>query len=891
MKTKIEKLIKSQIEIKIIFIAVAVLFIWFLAAPIILLLLKSFQSTGGDFWVHYVDVFTEDGFWTAVGNSFKSAGLSAIITTVLAFVLAYSVHYTNLPGPLKKLIHGGAVLPMLLPTITYGFAIIYSFGKQGLITRLTGHQLFDIYGFAGLLLGYVIYTLPVSFLLIHNTMGYIDKKFMVVSRIMGDRGIKTFWITIIRPLLGTLAASFVQCFFLAFTDFGIPASVGGQYEVVASVLYDEMLGSLPNFNNGAVVAMVMLVPSVVSILLLHFLERYNVRYNKISLVENFKNRGRDIACGICSALVLVMIVIIFAVVFIVPFVSEWPYRMTFTLDHVRDVFSDHVLAGVFRNSLLVAALTAVIGSIVAYGSALVTARSKISSKCKSVIESIALVTNTIPGMVIGIAFLLMFSGTSLQNTFALIIICNVVHYFSTPYLMMKNSLEKMNASWETTAMLMGDNWMKTIFRIVTPNALPTILEVFSYYFVNAMVTVSAVIFIAGARTMVITTKIKELQHFAKFNEIFVLSLCILFTNIAAKLLFQAVAAWRRSTARKTAEPGRTGRRMAKAAAVCVALLLVAGTGYVVAGSGKDGSNHTDQVIIYSNADDEAVEAMKNALDDNGYEGQYILQTFGTSELGGKLLAEGTDIEADLVTMSSFYLDSAQETNEMFKEITFDAPTLEETPSFYRPITSQEGALIYNTEALEAAGLPVPESIADLADPVYKDQISVTDIKSSSTAWLLIQALVSEYGEDGAADVLSGIYENAGPHIEDSGSGPIKKVRSGEVAVGFGLRHQAVADKAEGLPIDYVDPTEGNFSLTESVAVIDKGENSNELAMEMAECIIKNGREELQKTYPNALYEGETTDPANQSAYPKKFPEALTAELLEKHQEISESCMP
>lgn len=38
---------------------------------------------------------------------------------------------------------------MFLPTITYGFAIIYSFGKQGLLTRLLGRQFFDIYGFAG----------------------------------------------------------------------------------------------------------------------------------------------------------------------------------------------------------------------------------------------------------------------------------------------------------------------------------------------------------------------------------------------------------------------------------------------------------------------------------------------------------------------------------------------------------------------------------------------------------------------------------------------------------------------------------------------------------------------------------------------------------------------
>lgn len=78
-------------------------------------------------------------------------------------------------------------------------------------------------------------------------------------------------------------------------------------------------------------------------------------------------------------------------------------------------------------------------------------------------------------------------------------------------------------------------------RIVTPNALPSLIEVFSYYFINAMVTVSAVIFLAGARTMVITTKIKELQHFAKFNEIFVLSLLILFTNLIAKLMFQFLA--------------------------------------------------------------------------------------------------------------------------------------------------------------------------------------------------------------------------------------------------------------------------------------------------------------------------------------------------------------
>nr|WP_287449570.1 extracellular solute-binding protein [Sellimonas sp.] len=305
-----------------------------------------------------------------------------------------------------------------------------------------------------------------------------------------------------------------------------------------------------------------------------------------------------------------------------------------------------------------------------------------------------------------------------------------------------------------------------------------------------------------------------------------------------------------------------------------------------AGGNAAAGNSDDKVIIYSNADEEAVDAMKKTLDENGYENEYVFQTFGTSELGGKLIAEGKNLEADMVTMSSFYLDSAQEQNEMFKDLTFDYSVLSEndSSSFYAPITKQEGAIIVNTELLKENGLDTPTCIKDLADPQYKDMLSVTDVKASSTAWLLIQAIISEYGEDGAKEVLKGIYENAGDNIEDSGSAPLKKVRAGEVAVGFGLRHQAVADKEEGLPIDYVDPAEGNFSLTESVAVLDKEDSKKaDKAMEMAQCIIENGRTELQKTYPLAIYEGEE-NASNQSAYPKVYPEKLTADLLEKRHE-------
>ncbi|BFL21022.1 extracellular solute-binding protein [Mediterraneibacter gnavus] len=562
-------------ELKIIFMVTGALFALFLVYPTVRLLLKSILSENGMTMEFYHSVLTQKGFLKALENSFLIAGVSALLTTGLAFFLAYTIHYTNINAKFKKGSEKAAVLPMFLPTLTYGFAIIYSFGKQGFLTKLFGRQLFDIYGFNGLLIGYIIYTLPVSFLLIHNTMGYIDKKFMIVSRIMGDNRVSTFMMTIFRPLAGTLMASFIQSFFLCFTDFGIPASVGGKFEVIASVLYSQMLGSVPDFHKGSVVAVMMLLPSIVSIALLRYLEKYNVRYQKISVMELPKNRGRDWLCGIGSGLIILGVLSIFAVIFIVPFVQDWPYQTGFSMEHFRAVFQDAGLMGVYKNSLYVALLTAVFGTLAAYGSALITA--------------------------------------------------------------------------------------------------------------------------------------------------------------------------------------------------------------------------------------------------------------------------------------------------------------------------QEGTLIVNTEQMEAENLDMPKSIKDLANPEYKGKIAVTDITSSSTAWLLIQGLISEYGEEEAKEILTDIYANAGDHLEESGSGPLKLVRAGEVAIGFGLRQQAVADKEKGLPVDYIDPEEGNFTLTESVAVVNKSEEKNAKAMEMAECIIKNGREELLKSYPIPLYEGESVPETEKSGNPKTFPEKLTVDLLKKHQELSESC--
>jgi len=307
--------------------------------------------------------------------------------------------------------------------------------------------------------------------------------------------------------------------------------------------------------------------------------------------------------------------------------------------------------------------------------------------------------------------------------------------------------------------------------------------------------------------------------------------------------------------------------------------------FALAGCGSGTSGEAKKVVIYTNGDEEAVAAMEASLNNAGYDGQYIMQSMGTSELGGKLMAEGSDIEADLVTMSSYFIESSQKKHSMFKDLTFETGAIDSYPAYYTPILANTGAIFVNTEVLKEKGLPMPSSITELTKPEYNGLVSIPNIMDSSTGWLLVQAIISQYGQEAGQQVLHDLIANVGPHLESSGSGPIKKVQAGEAAAGFGLRHQAVAAKASGAPIDYIDPMEGNFSLTESIAVVNKENGNTELAMKMAETIIKDARKDLIVNYPVALYEGETVDEANKPAHAMTFEKPLTVELLEEHQQF------
>lgn len=252
--SKYKKRIKNA-ELWAILVLVCLLFLIFLGIPVIRLFAKSFWTGTSVTAEYYTSVLTQQNFLRVLGNSFAVSAAAAVASVVIAFVMAYAIHHTNLPGWSKRLLQAMATLPMFLPTITYGFAIIYSFGKQGLLTKLFDRQIYNIYGFGGLLVGYVIYTIPVAFLLIHNTMGYIDKKTLIVSK------------TILRVVTPNAASSLIEVFSYYFISAMVTISAlvfiaGARTMVLMTKI--KQLQYINKYNEVFVLSLLILVTNLVA---------------------------------------------------------------------------------------------------------------------------------------------------------------------------------------------------------------------------------------------------------------------------------------------------------------------------------------------------------------------------------------------------------------------------------------------------------------------------------------------------------------------------------------------------------------------------------------------------------------------------------------------------
>lgn len=469
----------------------------------------------------------------ALWNSCKVTFASSLISTCAAFFFAYVVEL-KMKRRRKRLFRFLAILPMLVPSITHGIVIVYLFGKMGIVTRLLGVQL-PIYGPLGIMMGSFFYAFPLAFLVFSQAFVNLDGRLFESAQVLGVTPARRFFDIILPIMKYSVFSAFSVCFTLIFTDYGIPLSVGGTYPIIPLLFYKNVVGLL-DFSKGAIYSTLILIPAVI----VYLLDIFYFGKHQVSSAPN----SRRVALGkihpvqaVFFALLTIVVLIPILIILVTPFIRSWPYDVTLTLEHFSRIIHVGALGRLIGNSVLMALLTGLIGTLIAFVAGYMYVRDQNGIKpMKKLTHGLYLISLAIPGLALGLAFALFFKGTPLYGTLWIMIIVNVMHFFGSPYMMVVSHFKLLNPNLEAICRTLGGKWYHVIFDVIVPNSKKMLLDVFVYFFTNTMITISAISLLYSSKTMTLALQITAYNDQGTWESAVAVSLVILLINVLMKFL-------------------------------------------------------------------------------------------------------------------------------------------------------------------------------------------------------------------------------------------------------------------------------------------------------------------------------------------------------------------
>lgn len=508
------------------FRALKYLLLIYLLGTVVLPIGVLFATIRGE---HVMQVLTSAQFLPMLKNSLITTVLSTAVSVTLSFALAWMLNRSNIR--LKSVFVVLFTVPMLIPSISHGQGLVLLFGDNGIITNLFGWNI-GLYGYKGIVMGSVLYSFPVAFLMFHDSFQYEDYTVYEAAGVLGLSQWKQFQ-TITLPSMGrTIVSAVLAVFTMVFTDYGVPLMTGGTAMTLPVFMYREVIGMM-NFSGGAVVGVVLLMPAVAAFLM--DLRGSGSHSSSSTVTKAYRigeNKRRDGVVYGVFAMVLLMLCLPIAAFVLLSFVKQYPIDLSFSLETVRRLLSGG-MGMYFVNSMAVALLTALMGTCLSYFSAYITARCG-GSVPNKLLHFISMLSLAIPGIVLGLSFVLTFKGLPIYTTIFILVVVNIVHFFSSPYLLAYNSLSKFNSNLEDVADSLGISRMKMLLDVYIPCTRATIVEMYSYYFVNSMITISAVSFLVNFRTMPLSLLIPQLESQSFLEGTALVSLMILMINLTEK---------------------------------------------------------------------------------------------------------------------------------------------------------------------------------------------------------------------------------------------------------------------------------------------------------------------------------------------------------------------
>ncbi|WP_282604367.1 putative 2-aminoethylphosphonate ABC transporter permease subunit [Pelagibius sp. Alg239-R121] len=542
---------RGGIAIAGIFLIVAVIL------PLYAMLSKSFEDKDGAFvgLTNYATYFDTPSLSYSISNSLTVSIVATVIVISLAFAYAYAITRTCMP--FKGFFRLVALVPILAPSLLPGISFIYMFGKKGFMRDLLLGE--PIYGFIGIVLGSSFWTFPHALLIMITALSLSDARLYEAAEALRASRLRTFFtVTLPGAKYGVISAIFVV-FTLVITDFGVPKVIGGQYSVLATDIYKQVIGQ-QNFQMGAVVSVMLLIPAVLAFGVDRLVQRRQVALLSARAVpyEPKPARGRDIGALVFCTVMAGMLLLVLGVAAYASLVKFWPYNLELGLTHYNFEIMDGGGWGAWFNSMKLAALTALIGTTMIFTVAYLVEKGQGARFGRVVIQAMAMVPLAVPGMVLGLAYIFFFNNPSnplngIYATLAILVLSTVAHFYTVAHLTAVTALKQIDGEFESVSSSLKVPFWITFRRVTVPVCQPALFSMAVYLFMNAMTTVSAVVFLYSPDTNLASVAVMNMDDAGDIAPAAAMAMMIVYTNLTVVLIYGVVSrvvekrtqAWRR----------------------------------------------------------------------------------------------------------------------------------------------------------------------------------------------------------------------------------------------------------------------------------------------------------------------------------------------------------
>ena len=528
----------------------------FLFAPLFMILVKSVQDKDGAFvgLLQFQQYFETPALRQSIGNTLMVAAIVTGITVPLAFLYAYALTRSCMPwrGFFRVL----ALTPILAPSLLSAISFIQWFGTQGLLKGLLGGA--SIYGPLGIVMSSVYATFPHALMIVLTALLLADGRLYEAAESLRAPTLRRFFpITMPGAKYGLVSAAMVV-FSYTVSDFGIPKVIGGNFNVLALDIFKQVIGQ-QNFNKGAVVSLILLAPVFVAFIVDWIMQG--------RLQSQFSSRAVPYAprpspwfdgamLAFCTIVVLLLLAVLGMAIY-TSFIKLWPYDKSFSLRHYTFGLIDAGVISSFFNSVKMAALSALFGTMFIFGTAYLLEKTTGMRGLRALIRLLAAIPMGVPGMVLGLGYILFFNHpdnpiNGLYHTMTILVLSTVVHYYTSSHLTAVTALKALDNEFEAVSASLKVPFYKTFFRVTVPVCLPAILDIGRYLFVNAMVTISAVVFLYGPKTQLASVAILNLDDAGEIGPaaamatliVVASTLCCIVYAIVTRFIITRTQRWR-----------------------------------------------------------------------------------------------------------------------------------------------------------------------------------------------------------------------------------------------------------------------------------------------------------------------------------------------------------